>query len=126
NPDFGPLAKVFAVQTVAAHVNMAHSTVLTRLTGDDHEATTRACATALLAQIGSEDVVARLKVLAADAEPRVSFAALSGLASHGDADARAGLVARYDAEGTTDREKLQIAYSLVEDPKGTELGILVD
>lgn len=122
----GPLAKIYVVESVTPHVNLAHSNLLVRLTDPQQNATTRACATALLGKISNDKVMEELRKLTADSEGRVSFAAYAGLAQHGDEAARAELVRRYHSAETTERERLQIAASLVESPNAGEREVLLD
>jgi len=126
DPESTPDLKVFATETVVNEMRPPYLERLKTLTGKSHDATTRACATMLLAQMKDTEVTTELVGLAEDAERRVKMAAMVGLAQRGRDDMRQRIVDMYWDEGVTQAERERIVRSILENPAEKDFKILSD
>ncbi|HEO71281.1 MAG TPA: hypothetical protein ENN80_08460 [Candidatus Hydrogenedentes bacterium] len=115
DPHEDPFVKVMAVEALEGQAHPMLIPPLLPLTGEDHDATTRACATHVLGMLWTPQVQALLKKLADDPERRVRFAALRGLAKHGDRQARERFRELYSEPGVTVQERNVIASVFAND-----------
>jgi len=115
NPKEDPFIKVCVVKSVQGQAHPILTERLLALVGPEQDATTRACATHLLGDVPSEEVLATLRTLAHDPDRRIRLAALRGLVRGGDPEGRHGLAAMWDEPGSRVQERNEIGLTLAND-----------
>jgi HEAT repeat protein len=118
-----PYTKVLATLSLTPVVGLHVGPRLIEMTKSGKESTTRACATNMLRQIPTEEVMAVLRQLKTDSEPRVRLYAQIGLATH-DPKERQEVYALWRKPETTADEKGTIISALAQMPALEDVALM--
>ncbi len=112
DPEVDWRPKVVATNTMKPLLEVSMISKLAEMTDVKTEGTTRACAADLLRALDTPESVEPLRALRNDKDGRVRLAALTGLASQGEAEARQDLREMFFARNTRRSDKAMIVLAL--------------
>jgi len=125
DPELPLRSKIWGTSFLKEDMTPVHLPILSALLDPANDVTTRGCAISLLSGIDSPKVVEILRGAMDDPEPRISLAAMLGVARSGDETVRKKLVVMYsDPQSTVDVQTAIISL-IIEKPTCDDIDFLL-